>query len=233
MTHPEKLADDPFVFLGLLLFMPAAYLWQWAGSEAKALDEMDALPLGRVRSAAMGRCMVYGQVEALGDLVLAPVSGESVVWYRWEKSDIEEWDLDQAEPEERAGASSQEPFRLVDGDASIVIVPKNARAFRTEFVGRWEDAVLEPKTEKGKALLGKHPAREWSIRPGDILVAVGWLQPGQGLDSPPRLVDAAPETPLLFAVGWDRVQAWNDKRRVRWARAAAIVLFCAAFYLIF
>lgn len=233
MQHPAKLADDPFVFFGLMLLVPASYLWRWAKSEAKALDEMDVLPMGKVRSAAMGRCMVYGQAEALGDLVVAPVSGEKVVWYRFEKTEDDQWDVDQVEPEEGQGASSQQPFKLVDRGESIVIVPKNARAFRTHAIHDWHDSASEPKTEAGKALLGASTAREWSIRQGDVMVAVGLLQPSKAGDGVPRLVDASPETPLLFAVGWDKAQAWEDRKRVRWARAAAVLLGWAALYLIF
>lgn len=233
MTHPDKLADDPFIVFGLIALLGAVTLWRWARSESKALRLMDGLPLARARSAAMGRCMVFGQVEPLGDLVVAPISGESVVWYRWEDANDDEWDWE--EPEGNARASSQQPFRLVDGTESIVIVPRGARTFRTPSINHWYQPAYPPKTEAGRAAAGSHPAREWTIRAGDIMVAVGQLQPGQGGAGGdlPRLVDASPETPLIFAVGWDRVQAWNDKKKVRWARAGAVALFGAALYMIF
>ena len=230
MSSAAKWQDDPFVLLGFGLLVGSYYLWRWARREGSALGELDSLPLQRARSAAMGRCKVFGRVEALEALVVAPICGESCVWYRWERADIEQ--EEESEPNPFEGASSHHAFRLVDGAESIIIDPKNARAFRTSAGSRWFDAVIEPRTEAGKAMLGRHPANEWIIRPDDLMTVVGMLAPGRA-GEPTRMHDASPETPLLFAVGWDRAQAWNDRISVTWARACAVALFAASLYLIF
>ena len=156
------------------------------------------MPTSKMRSVAMGFVEVKGNVKQLDDVLTAPMSGDTCVYYKYtvEKSHVEgrgqrRWDV-------IADGEDSIPFVLEDETASVVVDPKDAMIevdddFRIEtstddptlpdslktFIGR----SYQLSDNEGRPLRDRVRIREAYIGIDDELYVLGSAMSNPGVES--------------------------------------------------
>lgn len=123
-------------------------------------ERVRALPLARIRSAAMGPVQLSGTVVPCAPLV-APYSHVRAAWYRFEIQERRGDSQSHAWNTIEEGGSGDIPFRLEDGTGSILIQPSGA------------EVDVPPVTTEISSDLR---AVEWVIAEGSSLFVLGFAQ---------------------------------------------------------
>jgi hypothetical protein len=200
---------------GVVLLSAGLVIGYGARRKARLLQVLQTVPLEKARSAAMGPCQVKGTAAPWRGSLVAPFSGKPCLWYRWEVRQHGTFDSE----DERVGTrlaegESQEPFGLEDDGGAIGIAPAGATFYGLPEADVWGDKLLRPgvpgrpKGPQALAWLQEHSdirgdreAREWILRAGDPIHAVGTMMPGPVTDTAYRpVLQASASEPLTLTV---------------------------------
>lgn len=150
---------DPIGILVLTASGLVAIAWglRWLATR----ERVRALPLARIRSAAMGPVQLSGTVVACASLV-APYSHFRAAWYHFEIQERRGDSQDQGWITIEEGGSGDIPFRLEDGTGSILIQPSGAE--------------VDVPTVTTEISADRLRAVEWVIAEGSGLFVLGFAQ---------------------------------------------------------